>query len=91
MSGLTDIRNRSPGTCTFWSATDSRPVGSCREREWPATTVQTCIVYLICHTFRFSGRQHWDSLKRDLKPIYTAPTEATAQARSPSSGQACAR
>ena len=45
-----------------------------------AVTVQTCVVHLIRNTFRLSGRQHWDALKHDLRPIYTAPTEATAHA-----------
>lgn len=47
---------------------------------WPATTVQTCVIHLIRNTFRLSSRQHWDALKHDLKPIYTAPTEAAARA-----------
>uniref|UniRef100_UPI002119C575 transposase n=1 Tax=Rhodococcus qingshengii TaxID=334542 RepID=UPI002119C575 len=34
----------------------------------------------IRNTFRLSGRQHWDALKHDLRPIYTAPTEAAASA-----------
>lgn len=37
-------------------------------------------MHLIRNTFRLSGRQHWDALKHDLKPIYTAPTEAAAHA-----------
>ena len=39
----------------------------------PATTVQTCVIHLIRNTFRLSSCQHWDGLKHDLKPIYTAP------------------
>lgn len=27
-----------------------------------------------------SSRQYWDALKHDLRPIYTAPTEAAARA-----------
>lgn len=46
----------------------------------PATTVQTCVVQLIRNTFRLSARQHWDALKRDLKPIYNAPGEPAARA-----------
>ena len=42
--------------------------------------MQTCVVHLIRNTFRLSARQHWDALKRDVKPIYTAPNEAAARA-----------
>lgn len=50
------------------------------ESVWPRTTVQTCVVHLIRNTFRLASRQHWDGLKRDLKPIYTAPHEQAARA-----------
>ena len=32
------------------------------------------------NSFRYVARQHWDALKRDLKPIYTAPTAPAAEA-----------
>lgn len=46
---------------------------------WPATIVQACTVHLVRNSFRYVGRQHWDALKRDLKPIYTAQTAAAAE------------
>ena len=47
---------------------------------WPLTTTQTCIIHLIRNTFRLASRRDWDRLKRDVKPIYTAPNEAAARA-----------
>ncbi|MCP2276303.1 Transposase, Mutator family [Nocardia amikacinitolerans] len=44
---------------------------------WPLATVQTCI---IRNTFRLAGRQHWDALKRDVRPIYTAVNAEAARA-----------
>jgi putative transposase len=32
-------------------------------------------------SFRYAGRQDWDKLAKDLRPIYTAPTAAAAEAR----------
>ena len=32
------------------------------------------------HTFRLASRRDWDALKRDVTPIYTAPTPAAARA-----------
>ena len=46
---------------------------------WPATVVQACTVHLIRSSFRFVPRQHWDALRRDLKPIYTASTAVGAE------------
>uniref|UniRef100_UPI0005926E84 IS256 family transposase n=1 Tax=Nocardia pneumoniae TaxID=228601 RepID=UPI0005926E84 len=31
-------------------------------------------------TFRLAGRQHWDALRRDVKPIYTAVNATAARA-----------
>lgn len=44
---------------------------------WPDTIVQTCVIHLLRNSFKYVPRQHWDALKRDLKPIYTA-VDATA-------------
>ncbi|SHW71162.1 transposase for the insertion element IS2606 (fragment) [Mycobacteroides abscessus subsp. abscessus] len=46
---------------------------------WPATIVQACTVHLIRNSFRYLPRQTWDGLKRDLRPIYTAPSVAAAE------------
>ncbi|GER21686.1 hypothetical protein NCCP1664_01830 [Zafaria cholistanensis] len=33
------------------------------------------------NTFKYAPRQHWDELSRDLRPVYTAATEAAARKR----------
>lgn len=40
------------------------------------TLVQWRCDRALRNTFRLSGRQHWDALKHELEPIYTAPSEA---------------
>jgi transposase-like protein len=45
---------------------------------WPATVTQTCIVHLLRNSFRYASRRDWPALAKDLKPVYTAPTEAAA-------------
>jgi putative transposase len=48
---------------------------------WPRTVVQTCILHLIRNTFRYASRRDWEAMAKDLRPVYTAPTEQAAQAR----------
>ena len=48
---------------------------------WPETIVQTCVVHLLRNSFRYASRRDWPAIARDLKPIYTAPTEAAALER----------
>ena len=46
---------------------------------WPLATVQTCVIHLLRNTFRLASKQDWDALKRDVKPIHTAPSPAAAR------------
>jgi putative transposase len=48
---------------------------------WPYATVQACIIHLIRNTFRYASRRDWDAMAKDLRPVYTAPTEQAAAAR----------
>ena len=48
---------------------------------WQLATVQACVIHLIRNTFRYASRKDWDALSKDLRPVYTAPTEPAAAAR----------
>lgn len=50
------------------------------EHVWPLTLVQTYIIHLIRNTFRLASKKDWDALKRDVKPIDTAPNPTAARA-----------
>ena len=39
------------------------------------------MIHLIRNTFRYASRKYWDAMARDLKPVYSAPTEAAAKER----------
>jgi hypothetical protein len=36
------------------------------------------VVHLLRNSFRYASRKDWATIARDLRPIYTAPTEAAA-------------
>src|SRR5690606_41794266 len=40
--------------------------------------VQTCVVHLLRSSFRYVSKRDWPELAKDLKPIYTAPSEQAA-------------
>jgi transposase-like protein len=48
---------------------------------WPQAVVQTCVVHLIRNSFRYASKRDWPALAKDLKPIYSADTEAAALER----------
>ncbi|MFT4187342.1 MAG: IS256 family transposase [Aeromicrobium sp.] len=47
---------------------------------WELAVVQTCVIHLIRNTFKLASRKYWDQIARDLRPVYTAPTEEAAKA-----------
>lgn len=49
--------------------------------SWDRTLVQTCVVHLLRSSFSYAGRQHRDAIAKALRPVYTAPSEATAKER----------
>ena len=48
---------------------------------WGLAQVQTCVIHLIRNTFRYGSRKYWDQIAHDLRPVYTAATEAEATTR----------
>jgi putative transposase len=80
MSVLTDLKNRGVGDVFFLICDGLKGLPEVVANVWPATIVQTCIIHLIRNTFRLTSRADWDAVKRDLKPIYTAPTADAALA-----------
>jgi putative transposase len=78
MSVLTDLRNRGIRDVFFLVCDGLKGLPEVVENVWPLTIVQTCIIHLIRNTFRLASRADWDAVKRDLKPIYTAPTADAA-------------
>jgi transposase-like protein len=48
---------------------------------WPQTVVQTCVIHLLRNSFRYTPRQHWEKIAKDLRLVYTATSEADAAAR----------
>lgn len=73
MSVLVDLKNRGVRDVFFLVCDGLTGLPETVANVWPHTIVQTCIVHLIRNTFRLAARQHWDAIKRDIKPIYTAP------------------
>lgn len=78
MSVLTDLRNRGVADVFFLVCDGLKGLPEVVENVWPATAVQTCVIHLIRDTFRLVSRADHGAIKRDLKPVYTAPTPAAA-------------
>lgn len=78
MSVLVDLKNRGIRDVFFLVCDGLKGLPEVVANVWPQTIVQTCIVHLIRNTFRLVSRTDWDAVKRDIKPIYTAPNPDAA-------------
>jgi putative transposase len=78
---LTETKNRGVDDVCILVCDRLRGLPESVTAAWPQTVVQTCVIRLIRNTFRYASRKDWDALGKDLRPVYTAPTEDTAAAR----------
>ena len=78
---LTEIKNRGVGDVCIVVCDGLKGLPESITTVWPQALVQACVVHLIRNTFRYASRKYWDQIATDLKPVYTAATEAAAAAR----------
>ena len=74
MSVLTDLKNRGVRDVFFLVCDGLKGLPEVVGNVWPLAIVQTCIIHLIRNTFRLTSRKDADAIKRDIRPIYTAPS-----------------
>ena len=78
---LTEIKNRGVDDVCIVVCDGLKGLPDSITTTWSFAQVQTCILHLIRNTFRYAGRQHWDELARDLRPVYTAVNAQMAALR----------
>ncbi len=75
---LAELKNRGVGDCLIVVCDGLKGLPDAVEQIWPQTIVQTCVVHLLRNSFRYASKRDWAAIARDLKPIYTAPSEQAA-------------
>jgi putative transposase len=80
MGVLTDLRNRGVTDVFFIVCDGLKGLPDSVNAVFPLAIVQACVIHLVRATLRYASRTYWDQLARDLKAIYTAPTEQAAWA-----------
>ena len=78
---LTELKNQAFKTARIAVCDGLKGLPDAINTVWELTTVQACILHLIRNTFRYASRKYWDQVAHDLRPVYTAATEAEAKAR----------
>jgi transposase-like protein len=75
---LSEIKNRGTHDVCMVVCDGLKGLPAAIETVWPQAITQTCIVHLLRNSFRYASKKHWAALAKDLKPIYTAPSESAA-------------
>lgn len=77
----TEIKNRGVADVCIAVCDGLKGLPDAINTVWEQTVVQTCVIHLLRNTFRYASRKYWDQISKDLRPVYTAPTEAAAKER----------
>jgi putative transposase len=75
---LTEIKNRGTKDVLMVVCDGLKGLPEAIAQVWPAAVTQACIVHLLRNSFRYASRRDWDKIAKDLKPVYTAASEAEA-------------
>ena len=81
LSVLTEIKNRGTVDVCIVVCDGLKGLPDAINTVWSRAVVQTCVIHLLRNTFRYASRKYWDQIARDIRPVYTAATEAAAKER----------
>jgi putative transposase len=75
---LTEIKNRGVKDVCIVVCDGLGGLADAVSSVWSQAIVQTCVIHLLRNSFRYASRKDWPAIAKDLKPVYTAATEAAA-------------
>jgi putative transposase len=75
---LTEIKNRGVADVCIVVCDGLKGLPDAISTVWPQAITQTCIVHLLRNSFKYASKRDWAAVARDLKPVYTAASEAAA-------------
>ena len=78
---LTEIKNRGTGDVCIVVCDGLKGLPDAITTVWDRAIVPTCVIHLSRNTFRYASRKYWDQIAKDIRPVYTAPSEAAAKER----------
>jgi transposase-like protein len=78
MRVLSEIKNRGTQDCLIVVCDGLKGLPEAITTVWPKTIVQTCVVHLLRNSFKYASKKDWAAIAKDLKLVYTAPSESAA-------------
>jgi len=75
---LSEIKNRGTRDVLMVVCDGLKGLPDAVSAVWEKTVVQTCIVHLLRNSFKYASKRDWAEVAKDIKPVYTAPSESAA-------------
>jgi transposase-like protein len=75
---LSEIKNRGTRDVLMVVCDGLKGLPDAVNSVWEKAVVQTCIVHLLRNSFKYASKKDWAQVAKDLKPVYTAVSEAAA-------------
>jgi putative transposase len=75
---LTEIRNRGTADVLMVVCDGLKGLPDAIGHVWPQAVTQTCVVHLLRNSFAYASKRDWAAVAKDLRPVYTAVSEAAA-------------
>jgi transposase-like protein len=78
---LTEIKNRGSTDVCIVVGDGLKGLPEAVSAVWDRAIIQACVIHLLRNIFRYASRKYWEQIAKDIRPVYTAPTEAAAKER----------
>ena len=75
---LAEVKNRGTRDVLMVVCDGLKGLPDAIAQVWPQAVTQTCVVHLLRNSFRYASKKDWAAIARDLRPVYTAPSESAA-------------
>jgi transposase-like protein len=75
---LSEIKNRGTRDVLMLVCDGLKGLPDAVGAVWDKTVVQACVVHLLRNTFKYASKRDWPQVAKDIKPVYTAVSEAAA-------------
>ena len=75
---LSEIKNRGTRDVLMLVCDGLKGLPDAVNTVWEQAVVQTCIVHLLRNSFKYASKRDWAGVAKDIKPVYTAPSESAA-------------
>ena len=75
---LTELKNRGVADACIVVCDGLKHLPDAIGEVWPKAIVQTCLIHLLRNSFKYASKADWGQISKDLKPVYTAVSDAAA-------------